>query len=91
MIGIVRNVRIEERLHDDLKRKPCHVACEIALFAILPSGYRAPRVLHHHVTVRTDPLPVKRGLRETSLSPPEVTFTRYETIANETMEKRRSQ
>src|SRR6185369_17558408 len=61
------------------------------MFTILPSGYRTLGVLDHHLAVRADPLPVKCGLRQTPLAPPEITLARHQTIAHQSMEKRRAQ
>ncbi len=91
VFGIVRNVRIEKRLDDDLQRETRHVACEVTPFAAFPLCNRALGILNHHIAVRADALPVKRGLGQAPLPPPEVAFARYQSIANQTMEERRAQ
>src|SRR5215217_2231381 len=61
------------------------------MFTGLPPDHCALRVLHHHVAVRADPLPVESWLCETSLTSPEITFARHQTVADKTIEKRRTQ
>jgi len=91
MIRVVRDVGIEERLDDDLKRQSRHVARQVSSFTGLPTGYRSLRVLHHHIAVRADPLPVKGGLGQASLASPEVALAGYQTISNQTMKERRAE
>src|SRR6185295_1237641 len=64
---------------------------QVSSFTGLPTGYRSLRVLHHYIAIGADPLPVKCGLGQTSLTSPEVTLAGYQTISNQTMKERRSE
>src|ERR1043165_4861457 len=91
MIRIVRHVRVEERLDDDLERESRHIAREIPVFTILPAGDRAFGILDHPTAIRADPLAVKSRLCEPALTSPEIAFARHKPISDEAMEERRSQ
>ena len=82
-LGFAIDVRVEERLRDDRKRKPHHLGVDVALFTALPFARQAGCVAHHRVGVTRDPAAVKRGLGEPPLPQPEVAFARQQSVAKE--------
>ena len=66
------DVGAEEGLGDDLQGQPHHVGLNVAPLAVGPTAHHTLRIRHHNVSIRCDPLSVKRRLREPTLATPEL-------------------
>src|SRR5260370_5427992 len=86
-VSITGNIRVEQGLHDNLKRETHHVGMNIAYLTRSPFVYGALRVVNHNLAVAANSLPMKSRLGQASLASPEVALAGYQAIADKTVNK----
>ena len=80
---LARERRPEERLHGDVQRHRHHLLGHVADFAVPPRLRVCVRALHHRRAVFRDAAAVERGLRQSPLAAPEITFADQQPLPQE--------
>ena len=83
--SIAIDIRIEQRLCDDLQGEAHHLRVHVTLFAALPFGDHPFRVVHHSVRIRSDAASMKSGLSEAPLAQPKVAFAGQQSIPEQAL------
>ena len=78
---IAADLRVEQRLGDDLQRQPHHVVLDVADLAVGPGLEHSLGVIDHEPAIGGDPLAVKRRLGELALAAPELPLAGQEPLA----------
>ncbi len=78
---IAADLRVEQRLGDDLQGQPHHVILSVADLAVGPRLEHALGEIHHEPRIGSDPLAVKRRLGQLALPAPELALAGQEPLA----------
>ena len=83
LVGLVLDVRVEERLRHDREREPHHLVVHVELLSVTPLLARAHRELDHHLAVAADAVAMKRRLRQPPLPEVKLSFAREQAFAED--------